>query len=186
MKCQYQAVISTTIRCASTGLCRREALAAQIKAIIPPARCTACAIVSRNTNELFGFVSTKNPRACNSPQANHCPARNAIPSRTVIPSHGKDFSSPTETPGIDFTGASAACSAAFRRANSMVTLLTSNTAVLIANSSHGKSTRPQSRTYVFDAPSNVGSPCRTIYALVSEMNTMRSEEHTSELQSLRH
>ena len=63
-----------------------------------------------------------------------------------MPSHGNDFSSPSEIPGIDFTGASAACRAAFRRANSMVTLLTSSMAVLMASSSQGKSTRPQSRT----------------------------------------
>ncbi len=55
MKCQYQAVISTTIRRDSSGLCSREALAAQSSAIIPPARCIACAIVSRNTNELLGI-----------------------------------------------------------------------------------------------------------------------------------
>ncbi len=161
MKCQYQAVISTTIRRASIGLRSKEALAAQINAIIPPARCSACVIVSRNTNELFGFVSTKNPLACSSLQASHCPERKLIPSRTVIPSHGNERSFPNETPGIDFTGDRAACNAVLRRANSIVTLLTSNTAVLIANNSHGKSTRPQSRTYVFEVPSNVGKPCRT-------------------------
>jgi hypothetical protein len=64
----------------------------------------------------------------------------------VIPSHGNDFSSPSEIPGIDFTGANAACSAAFRRASSIVTLLIKSTAVLIASRSQGKSTRPQSRT----------------------------------------
>ena len=56
MKCQYHAVISTTIRRDSAGRRSREALAAHSKAIIPPTRCTACVIVSRNTNELLGFV----------------------------------------------------------------------------------------------------------------------------------
>src|ERR1700693_3107118 len=99
MKCQYQAVMSTTTRRDSTALGRRDELAAQSSAIIPPQRCTACAIVNKNTNELLGFVSTKNPRACSSDQASHCPTRKPVPSRTVIPSHGNDFSSPSEIPG---------------------------------------------------------------------------------------
>ena len=146
MKCQYHAVISTAIRRASTGLCSKEALDAHINAIIPPAKCTACAIVNRYANELLGFVDIRNPRVCSSPHASHCPMRNAKPRTTVMPSHGKFFSSPREIPGIELTGANAACRAAFRRANSIVILLIPRITVLIASSTQGKLTLPQSRT----------------------------------------
>jgi hypothetical protein len=63
-----------------------------------------------------------------------------------MPSHGKLFSSPSEIPGIDCSGASAARRLISRRANSIVKLLTSNNAVLIASNSHGSCTCPQSRT----------------------------------------
>src|ERR1035438_3975699 len=89
MKCQYQAVTSTTMRRPSIGRCSREVSAAHSKAIIPPARCTACAAVSKYTNELFGLVSTKKPRAFNSPHAIHCPTRNPKPNRTVNHRQGK-------------------------------------------------------------------------------------------------
>src|SRR5215471_21012836 len=146
MKCQYQAVISTAIQQASTSLCSKKALDAQTRAIIPPTRCTACAIVKRNANELLGFVETKKPRLCSSPQASPCPTKNENPRTTVIPNQGRFLSSPNDTPGIDVTGANAACRAAFRRASSIVTLLRNRITVLIPSRVHGKSTLPQSRT----------------------------------------
>src|SRR5262249_33732201 len=58
MKCQYQTVTSITIRRDSTGRFNREVVCAHNSAINPPARCTACVIVSKKANELLGFVST--------------------------------------------------------------------------------------------------------------------------------
>src|SRR5260370_19231724 len=109
-------------------------------------------------NELRGLVATKNPRFCNSPHAIHCPTRNPNPRTTVVASQGNLFSSPSETPGIDFTGANTACRAKSRRAASMVRLLISNKAVLMPSSSHGRLTPPQSWTYVLDEESKEGNP----------------------------
>jgi hypothetical protein len=60
----------------------------------------------------------------------------------------------------------------FRRALSIVKLLINSNAVLIANSSHGNCTEPQSRRYVRLESSKVGKPRRTTYALVRETKTI--------------
>jgi len=79
----------------------------------------------------------------------------------VTPSQGKSLSAPSETPGIDCSGSSATLRANWRRANSTVTLLASNTTVLIKNSAVGNCTGSQSCTTWFVVGSSVGSPWRT-------------------------
>src|SRR5579871_3145913 len=130
MKCQYHAVMSTVIRRDSTGLCSEEELAAQHSAIIPPPRCTACAIVSRKVNELLGLVLMKKPALLSWPQAIHWPTRKQNPKSTVKPSQGNSFSSSIAIPGMERTGAKTACRIDWRRANSMVTLLARRIRVL--------------------------------------------------------
>ena len=59
-------------------------------------------------------------------------------------SQGNPLSRPKDTPGIDVTGANAACRVICRRASSAVKLLAASSAVLISSSASGSWTGIQS------------------------------------------
>src|SRR5438445_7428447 len=111
-------------------------------------------------NELLGVVETLNPFAANCFQAVHWPKRNARPRTKVIASHGVLIGSRMETSvPVEFVSIIARALIC-RRANSMLTLLTSSTNVLSSNNL-GSATGIQSLIRLLVRGSSDGKPCRT-------------------------
>jgi len=126
----------------STGRCSREVItAAQSNATIPPPGAPH-APPSTNKRKNCSIRIDEEPAGLQFAPGHPLPRQ-----KTKAQQHGhtqprKTFSSPIAMPGIDCSGASAARRAIPRRAASIVKLLISSNAVLMASSIHGNCTWP--------------------------------------------
>ena len=158
MKCQYQAVMSTTIRRASTGLCSREALAAHSSAIIPPPGARrAPSSADTQTNCWDSYPDRIRDRAVR-PTPSIARPETRSPAPPSRPATGKYLLLAERNSRNRSHRSQRRLPRHLRRASSMVTLLTSSRAVLIASSSQGRSTWPQSRTYLLDCRQTWAAP----------------------------
>ncbi len=141
MKCQYQAVTSTTIRRASTGLCNSETVAAYsstnnaARQVDPVSRRQQ---IDERTARRWWPHKIHGPPIPARPSTVRPGIR--LPTQPSLPARENRFPGPAKLLESTRTGARAACRVICRRASSAVTLLGNSSRVFISNIASGRFT----------------------------------------------